>query len=70
MRRSLDPPELRFVCGNHIVDVKWQLDCHDRSTGTRVQDNQLPTFQDFVPFVPIYLGVKGKEWPRMLFCGG
>lgn len=70
VRRSLDPPKLRFVCGNRIIDVKWQLDCHDKLSKPGEHDNRVLTFQDFVPLVPIYVGVEGKERPRILLCSG
>ena len=63
--RSLDPPELRFVRGNRIIDVEWQVDYHDQLSRTREHGDQVLTFQDFMSFVPIYLGVEGKEWPRI-----
>ena len=70
MRRSLNPPELRFVCGNRIVDVEWQLDYHESYKGPGKRDNRVLTFQDFVPFMPIYLCVKGEEWPGIFLCRG
>jgi hypothetical protein len=68
--RSLDPPKLGFVCGNRIIDVEWQFNYHDLLSRTREYGNQMLTFQDFMPFVPIYLGVEGKEWPRILLRSG
>lgn len=68
--RSLDPSELRLVCSNRIVNVKRQLDYQARSSRTREHGIQVLTFQDFMPFVPIYLSVKGKDWARILLHSG
>lgn len=66
VRWSLDPTELTFVCSNRVVDIEWQLDYHDQLLRTEEDGSQGLTLQDFVPFVPIHLGVEGKEWSRVL----